>query len=285
MNQTSKKIQYKLSNGTNAYFSKYKFKAAIHRMIIASGKTISQQVFLEDMAEATGNSFSAIKHWLAGHNAPSDLEKVQAIANFLEVELTDLLETEMENNTMTNTVVPIKAVDFTEKKNTVRDIYIRMADYIELFRGISVNYDGNEPLVEAFPALYSALMHARLDLPKELMCNLSSFAVNYLQQMYCFLRFAEAIEDSEFITTRPSTAEAFFEAYATAYMVPDICPWFADRYISIDEKSEDGKLFEETLKRHFYWDAMENFCDIPNEVIINAAYDRLEEILKEYRAQ
>ena len=42
---------------------------------------------------------------------------------------------------------------------------------------------------------------------------------------------------------------------STAYMVPDICPWFENRYISLDDESKDFKLFEDTLKQHFYDDA------------------------------
>ena len=138
--------------------------------------------------------------------------------------------------------------------------------------------------MEAFPSLYAALMYSRLDIPKEMLRNLSSFAVNYLQQMYCFIKFTECIEDGEFISSRPRSSEEFFEAYSTAFVVPDICPWFEDRYISIDESNEDFALFEDTLKRHFIADA-ENFYDIPNETIINAAYTRLEEIFKDYLMQ
>lgn len=282
MNQISKKIQYTIPNGTQAYFSRYNLKAAIHRAMASYGTKISQQAFLEDMADATGNSFSAIKHWLAGHNAPSDLEKLQAVADYLKVELTDLLEVEKENKAMTNTVAPIKAVDFSETKNTVRDLYIRMVDYIEMFRAVSVNYMDNEPLVEAFPSLYTALMYARLDLPKEMMYNLSGFAINYLQQMYCFIKFTECVEDGEFISSRPRSGEEFFEAYSTAFVVPDICPWFENRYISIDAENENFILFEETVKKHFWNNGMENFCDIPNETIVNAAYTRLEEIFRDY---
>lgn len=40
MNQTSKKIQYKLSDSTDAYFSLHKLKTAIHRVIVASRKNM-----------------------------------------------------------------------------------------------------------------------------------------------------------------------------------------------------------------------------------------------------
>ena len=121
MNYTSKKLQYTLPNGTIAYFSRYKFKCAIHKAISSNDQKISMQEYYEEMADSTGNSVRAIKHWSAGHNAPSDLEKLQAIADYLNTELIELLETETENKTMTNTT-PIKVIDFSEIKNSLDNI-------------------------------------------------------------------------------------------------------------------------------------------------------------------
>ena len=287
MNRTSNKTKYTLSDGTFAVFSRYKLKSAIHRAMMSSGGKISQQTFLEELADATGNSFSAIKHWLAGHNAPSDIEKLQSIADFLNTELNDLLDTEMENKTMSDTtVMPIKAVDFSATKNTVRDIYIRMADYIELFRAVGVNNLGSELLIAEFPALYAAIMHARLDLPKEVFSNLSSFAVNYLQQMNCYLMFYEAVADDDgCLPDYINNADGFFEQYSTAYLCPDMFPWFENLHVSIDERSKECAIFEAASKQQFRWDTEEDLWSVPHEILINTAYAHLEEILKDYLVQ
>lgn len=286
MNRNTNRTKYTLGDGTPAVFSRYKFKTAINKAMNTSEAKVSQQTFLEDLAEATGNSFSAIKHWLSGHNAPSDIEKLQSIADFLDVRVTDLLEREQENNTMPNTVMPIKAVDFTETKNTVRDIYVRMADYIELFRTTSANYMTDELLVEMFPALYTAIMHSRLDLPQEIFTNLTSFAINYLQQMSFFIRFNEEIDEGNFASrANIHSADEYYEAFSSAYLVPEICPWFENRFISVDEENEDFRIFANALRKHFEWDSQYNFYDVPNEILINTAYARLEEILKDYLIQ
>ena len=285
MNNTSKRIQYKLPDGTLAYFCRYNLKTAIHRAVVSYGQKISQQAFLEEMADATGNSFSAIKHWLAGHNVPSDLEKLQAVADYLKVELTDLLEAEKENKAMTNTIAPIKAVDFSETKNTVRDIYIRMADYIEMFRSISVNCFGEDKnfvdLAETFPGLYTAIMHSRLDLPTAVFNDLSSFACNYLQQMFCYLMFNSVVADDDgCLPERIDSADRFYEEYSDAF---EGSPWFDFIYLSIDQNSMDGFTFAEAAKRQYLWNTDEcNVWFVSGEIIANAAYSRLNDILNNY---
>ena len=285
MNKTSKKIQYTLPDGTLAHFSRYNLKTAIQRAIASYGQRISQQVFLEEMDDSTGNSFSAIKHWLAGHNVPSDLDKLQAVANYLKVELTDLLETEKENNAMTNTITPIKAVDFSETKNTIRDIYTRMADYIEMFRSISVNSFGEDKNfvdhAEAFPGLYTAIMHSRLDLPTAVFNDLSSFASNYLQQMFCYLMFNSVVADDDgCLPERIVSADCFYEEYSDAF---EGSPWFDFIYLSIDQNSVDGFAFAEAAKRQYLWNNDEcNVWFVSGEIIANAAYSRLNDILNNY---
>lgn len=59
-------------------------------------------------------------------------------------------------------------------------------------------------------------------------------------------------------------------------------PWFENLYISIDERSGDCAAFEKASKQQFRWDSEEDLWSVPNEILINAAYDRLEEILKDY---
>ena len=288
MNYTSKKLQYTLPNGTIAYFNRYKFNHAVQKAISSNEQKISKQAFYEEMADATGNAASTIKHWAAGHNAPSDLEKLQAVADYLNTELIELLETEMENITMNKTMnntTPIRAIDFSETKNTVRDLYIRIADYIELFRSIGVNNGDARELVAAFPAVYTSIMHARLDLPKDIFTNLSSFATNYLQQMACLeLYYDYTLDEDGYFSETINSKEKFFEHYSTSWVCPDLFPWFENLYISINDKSKDCTIFEEAAKDQFWWDVVDeyNICNVPNEIIINTAYTRLEEILTDY---
>lgn len=86
----------------DARFNSSNLKNAIRNkklQLEQSGEKFSLQSVQEDLAERTGISFSAIKHWCAGHNAPSDLDKVRDLAAALDVDVDYLLEYEEEDST------------------------------------------------------------------------------------------------------------------------------------------------------------------------------------------
>ena len=275
------KNKYTLPDGTLATFSRSKMSNIVFQAANAKDKKISKQAFLEELADRTGNSFSAIKHWMSGHNAPSDLEKLQLVADYLKVELSDLLDTE-EETIMTETTMPIKAVDFSTTKNTIRDIYIRMCDYIESFRAASAHGTDENLLTSVFPAMYRAIIYARLDLPKALFDQLASFAVNYLQQMPCFDEYQSAVMDGGCFLNELDTEDKYWGAFTADYECLPCTPWFNDLYISIDSDTEDCALFQTAVKNQFKADSEGELWGIHNEMIINTAYARLEAILKEY---
>ena len=78
------KMHYSLPSGETAYFNTSKLKSILLRKSLESekeGKKRSQQALMMDIADKIGVSSSAIKHWMLGHNAPSDLEKVTDLAD------------------------------------------------------------------------------------------------------------------------------------------------------------------------------------------------------------
>ena len=59
-------------------------------------------------------------------------------------------------------------------------------------------------------------------------------------------------------------------------------PWCENLYVSIDDKSGDYSAFEKASKQQFRRDSEDDLWSITNEILINAAYGRLEEILTDY---
>ena len=175
-----------MKNGSKMSFNAQELRKAIS--LNAQNMGVSRQEMMENISEQIGVSYSALKHWLNGHNAPSDLEKVKDIAEALNMKADRLLiekKERKEDNMTTNqnivnhstiTVAPV----FSTEKDAIRSIYVRMVDYIESFR-MELNESSDK--MQNFKEVFQHLMRIRLDVSKEIFDSLRSFAVNYLQQM------------------------------------------------------------------------------------------------------
>lgn len=278
-----------LDDGRTVWFSSSKLKAALRRkkeFLDRSGEKCSQYAIMEDIAEKTGISFSAIKHWCAGHNAPSDPDKVRDLAEALDVQMEDLLEFKKEENLdMTAYEFAFeKNIDHETAKDAVRNVYANMAKFIEMFRMKSLAGGRNEgmELKMAFLEMYGTLMYARLDIPKKTYDQLCAFAVNYLQQFGSYLWYFERVfVDGDM----PAMCEASPSGFVTEYRTLHQFAW-ADGSeclsMAINPSSEDCEAFEEAMYGQFEMDTSEMFVQDVNEVIIDGAYKRLEKILAEY---
>lgn len=278
--------KYILSDGSVAVFSCTKFKKALLQKKIELekyGNKHSQQMILDNIAETTSISVSTIKHWSAGHNAPSDLDKVRDVAKSLNVEMNDLLERETEDNfDMNNKVEVTENIDYGNVKNVIRSIYIDIVDYIEMFRMAgtgTINLD-SEMFKDTFVRFYTSLLYTRLDLPKEVFEKLCSFSVNYLQQLGCYLEYINMVYE-EAIPSDLDTSEKYLEVYTNVYNFPPCAPWSDCLIFSINFKSDDCKMFESAVIKQYELDQIDEFNTF-NEVFINTAYGRIEEILKDY---
>lgn len=97
------KQTYTLANGSTKTFDNTKFRDLVkckqeperngdHRS--------SQNAAMMDLADCIHVSFSAVKHWLNGHNAPGSLEIVGQISNYFGVETDRLLMTPQKDGTV-----------------------------------------------------------------------------------------------------------------------------------------------------------------------------------------
>lgn len=287
MNPTSNKLRYTLPDGTTAVFSPTKMQLVLLR----SGKKRSQTRQLQDAADAIGVSFSAMKHWLMGHNAPSDLDKVRDLAQALHVEMNDLLDTDMEENVMntnmnTNTMQIPTEMDNSSVLSTVRSLYRSTASYLELVRMASKTEE-DEAQTARFTALYTALyrelMLARLDLPEPVFAALRAFLENYLQPLMSFRVFERLAEEEDmFAAENMDTPDAYYDVFAEVFSLMPCVPWSTPLYTTVDMDSADFQAFEADARTQAKY-AFDEFCDRWDEILIRGAYARLDQILKDYR--
>lgn len=288
MNPTSNKLRYTLPDGTTAVFSPTKMQLVLLR----SGKKRSQTRQLQDAADAIGVSFSAMKHWLMGHNAPSDLDKVRDLAQALHVEMNDLLDTDMEENKMntnmnTNTMQIPTEMDNSSVLSTVRSLYRSMASYLELVRMASKTEEDEAQTTRfavLYTTLYRELMLARLDLPEPVFAALRSFLENYLQPLMSFRVFERLAEEKDmFAAENMDTPEKYCKSFTEVFSALSYVPWSAPLYTTVDMDSADFRAFEtaaRTQSEQYYIDELGDRWD---EILIRGAYTRLEQILKDYR--
>ena len=287
MNPTSNKLRYTLPDGTTAVFSPTKMQLVLLR----SGKKRSQTRQLQDAADAIGVSFSAMKHWLMGHNAPSDLDKVRDLAQALHVEMNDLLDTDMEENKMntnmnTNTMQIPTEMDNSSVLSTVRSLYRSMASYLELVRMASKTEEDEAQTTRftvLYTTLYRELMLARLDLPEPVFVALRSFLENSLQPLMSFRVFERLAEEKDmFAAENMDTPDAYYEVFAEVFSPLSYVPWSAPLYTTVDMDSADFRAFETDARVQAKY-AFDELGDRWDEILIRGAYTRLEQILKDYR--
>lgn len=277
------KKSLRLDNGMDARFNSSNLKNAIRNKKIQlerSGEKFSLQSVQEDLAERTGISFSAIKHWCAGHNAPSDLDKVRDLATALDVDVDYLLEYEEEDSTNMNNNT-ISEIDYSSVKGTVRSIYNNVVDYIEAFRlGTITNIDGVN-MKMMFVMMFGELMHAQLDIPKAVFDQIKEFSVNYLQQFGCYLKYSELAYEDEYVPL-PDNPEDYFRQYKEAFECAPVAPWSEYLVMCVDTNSVEFERFAGAVKDQYLWDQDEANACLANDCIIRAAYERLAEILEDY---
>lgn len=187
--------EYTLKDGTKCYFSNTKFAYLIKDIRRNQEACIKQskQEFLEDIADKSGISASSLHHWIMGHNAPSDFEKIELLAGALGVDVYDILEREDEGERvrkMDNKETVIVRGDFSDSKNVIRQIYMEMVDYIETFRTtmafkydeIGEQYDVFYQL-EQYQRIITLIRKSMLDIPFGLQKQLLTFSEDYLQYM------------------------------------------------------------------------------------------------------
>lgn len=123
------KQTYILPNGCTKTFDGTQFRALVKRRQQPEQNgdhRISQNAVMEDLADSVHVSFSAIKHWFNGHNAPGSPEIVGQIADYFGVEVEQLLMTPQDGGVERaptadmNGRIPTNMVYYIKERLTLR---------------------------------------------------------------------------------------------------------------------------------------------------------------------
>lgn len=305
----AKKQKYTLDEGREMIFSTEKFREALYKYQLRmrkDGMKLSRENLIEKLAEECHTSSGAMVHWVKGHNGPSDLEKVENLANALGISTEDLLETENESSEekidMSNIITENK-IDYSTTKSVVRDLYTEMVGYIEMYRTVKdCTYKTESNVLKPmFRNLYISFTKAKLDLPRALYVELHDFIVNYLQQMGCYQMFEECEENGEIDWDWVEEYDSHYmleyvdgsftvneelddDKKRFAYYLPESTwvnnkPWVDFIYVDTYMNGKCFNIFKETVMEDYNDD--KEFC-ISETIIIKTAYMLLNEILKDY---
>lgn len=287
MKNLTKEFQFE---GSNYYFETTRFRNAINKKLEElrnSGEKKSKQAFLEDIADAIGCSSSSLNHWYMGHNAPNEFEKIQDMATYLQVNLTNILKKDEEMgdikmmNTENRTEVngtTANYVNYADEKSIIRDIYHDMVTYIEEFRETtafhyvgdvwidSVNLGNGEIVDSLFEArqMYTKILKkikmSMLDIPYSVFNNLKLFASGYLED-FLGLEVADIWEIGSFSDEELIAEGIDLETYNQ----------YARRFIGYMTYCRDNQLED-------VFDTRMQYVNL----LADRAYEILEEILAEY---
>ncbi|MBR5507980.1 MAG: hypothetical protein IKV88_08045 [Clostridia bacterium] len=305
----AKRQKYILNDGREMIFSTEKFRDALYKYQLRmrkDGVKLSREKLIEKLSEDCNASSASMFHWVKGHNGPSDLEKVENLANALGIATENLLETENESSEEKidmNNIITENKIDYSTTKSVVRDLYTEIVGYIEMYRTArDCTYKTESSVLKTmFRNLYISLTKAKLDLPRALYAELHDFIVNYLQQMGCYQLFEECDEnegidwdwveeyashymlecvDGSFVVNE----ELDDNKKRFAYYLPESTwvsnkPWVDFIYVDIYMHGKCFNIFKETVMEDYNDD--KEFC-ISETIIIRTAYMILDEILKDY---
>lgn len=88
------KLSYLTADGSKKTFNQKQLMALVKGKQVAvenGDHRMSQNAVMEDLANSIHVSFSSIKHWVNGHNAPGSLDIVRQIASYFNVKTEQLL--------------------------------------------------------------------------------------------------------------------------------------------------------------------------------------------------
>lgn len=281
-----------LYEGNYYYFETTRFRNIINKKLEElrnSGEKKSKQAFLEDIADAIGCSSSSLNHWYMGHNAPNEFEKIQDMATYLQVNLTNVLKkneemgdikmmnTENTNRTEANVTIA-NYVNYADEKSIVRDIYHDMVAYIEEFRETTAFHyaddamegavrlemgDYIDSLFEArqmYTKILTKIKMSMLDVPYTVFNNLKLFASGYLED-FMGIEVADIWDVGSFTD----------EELVAQGLDLEKCNPYARKFIGYMTYCRDNKLED-------IFDTRMQYVNL----LADRAYEILEEILADY---
>ena len=175
-------------------------KASLQR----SNQKVTQTAIREQLAEKTFVSPEAIKNWMYGNNAPSDLEQVKTLAEYFDVDYHQLLKEEKE---MTNTTeIKYDLTNDVQKqytRNIIRSIFKKTRELLEEIEEYAWEFsnieggpevffseDNKEKVLQAYHTMdemqddvLKELQYAMLEIPEKSYLDLREFLGFQVQEL------------------------------------------------------------------------------------------------------
>lgn len=278
------KKEFIMEDGRVVCYSNLRFMKAINEAYARykeSGQQdygTTKQDYLEYIADETSISASAINHWLLGHNAPSDFDKISCIARAVNIPVEMFFESSekiVEHLSEEKKIMEEKVIERVIKVETpqqvakeyadhnicVRNIYYEIVDFIEMFlETASFRYDEwgmpDEKLLfmglDMLHEIRKKIRKSMLDIPYSVYQELLLFENGYLEEM-----MEIDIWDSSY----------FYPCYVSNY--ESSTNPYRKRFI-------DFKAYEKENSK--YYDYKEEYL----KEVAELAYEMMDEILKDY---
>ena len=274
--------KYKLPDGKLYTFNHPRFLEAANKKItdLQTEGNMSTQKARIDFADKLGYSDETFRKWLAGKSAPANLDRVSDLAEYLDLEMNELLLS-LEEENMKSTTKNNHAVNINEY-TAIRNLYHEAVSFIESFRAADRGQYSHEKLPSLFSSFYTSLMKAKIDIPSAVFHELLDFSVNYLQLLGSYLSFEQLITDEEI--PEPTDDKEYSAAFD-----PDDCfsicsPWLATLSVSLYPSSQYLDLYIETAKNHHLLNKLmeDGAWLFGTELLIETAYKNLFNLLSDY---
>lgn len=165
-------------------------------------------------------------------------------------------------------------------------IYEPIVDYLEMCRWRHVvthplDREYNDTMIELWRNAYKVLQYARFSLPKELFASLVVFERDFLFQIFCYCSFARSL--AEFGIIERLDSEDVYDLYLEMMDERRIGECLYDPDVLIVRDSAYGMAFEAAVRKEALSSVdFEDSMGI-GEVVINRAYECLEQLLGGYR--
>ena len=184
-------------DGRDLAFCHLKFRKALSGYINRrrdEGVRITQTQLCQNIADHLHLSQDSIDNYRKGYNGPASIEVVQNIADYLEVEWTELMKEitpmsdkkMMEMDRQAKTVIPAESDPATETNNAaplteyekasawlaVRDVYKALQVFVSFFEGdysivLDLNDTSSDPVIRTYNYCWKVLHRNSLDIPDQ----------------------------------------------------------------------------------------------------------------------
>lgn len=185
----SKKFKVlEVKDGQGYVFDSFAFKTSV-RNYVANKKSAGEHFSIEkakvELANVVCISIDSITNWMYGRNGVADLESLKKIAEYLDVDYTQMLRVEEEKKMVDNNIV--SEVNMDKTKDVLRSVYQKMAIFMDI-AARCVRFDYSREFFDEYEHYYleaERVLHlSLLDIPVSIYNKLNDVLSELKVYMY-----------------------------------------------------------------------------------------------------